>query len=203
MKEAIEAGQLLAAVEENVPHGQLEQWVKVNCKFGLTQAWKYRNYYQYRANLQACEDLQAADKKVHELKLDEKRREQESKSKLIAEYEETGEKGGGWNRSTDHELKKRQEDVLALAESNQDVEINEGKIVDEVFEKELQRRKVEKGLFSDIEKYITLFEDSLDGIERLTDYLQTRQAELKMKKAALATPISDFTVEKRIEAAAI
>lgn len=181
VEDAIRIGEILSIQRQDMG-GKYTAWIGAELPFSEDSAERYVLLFEYQDKIRNLRNLQEAYQKVKKLQDEKRKEDQERKNKLIAHYEETGQKAEGWDRSVDYELKKRQE----AGEQDEEKEQR----IDKEFAKELQRKKVEKELFGDIEKYIDLFEDSLDGIDRLLDYLQTRRAQLKMKKAERVLSVS-------------
>jgi hypothetical protein len=107
---AIEAGDILNTVKNEMDHGKFLIWIKDNCDFSERAARNYMKVSSYKLQLQngtACADLQEAYKQIESIEAVEKRKEDERKQNLIRERIRTGQKPEGWDRSLDYEYEKR------------------------------------------------------------------------------------------------
>ncbi len=200
----IKIGALLDAQRQDFAKGEFEQWVNDKLPFSLRSAYHYLDLWEYRTKLQSLQFCKDAYELIADLKSKEKVEKKEHNEKLIQDFEKTGEKGADWNRGTDYELQKRQDDTIALSEANQAGEINEGEaiekevlldykdVIDEEYEqaqKEKAHQKARRGLLAQIDEYLKTYPDDLGYLE----------AHLLDKKMQLPHPRTDAEIEKIME----
>jgi hypothetical protein len=107
---ALEAGELLIQQKEQIGHGNFLVWLKANVPFSDRTARRYIRLCEYSDKLASVSDLQEAYRQVETLEAQEKKRkEQENKEKILA-FKKTGEKPSTWDRSTDYQLKKQDDE---------------------------------------------------------------------------------------------
>jgi hypothetical protein len=107
---ALEAGQLLTEVKEELQHGEFLPWLKENMPFEQPTAWRYMKLYEYQNKLFSVNNLQEAYRQIETIEAQEKKRKERENREKIQQFEETGEKPETWDRSTDYQYKKTKED---------------------------------------------------------------------------------------------
>jgi len=105
--DAIRAGEILAQIKERLPHGNFENWIKINCSFNTVTAWRYSKLYLYSKSLTA-KDLQEAYRQVEALEAQERKTDDQKARERVTIFVKTGNKPEGWRRGTDDTLAEKE-----------------------------------------------------------------------------------------------
>ncbi|MDY7026702.1 MAG: DUF3102 domain-containing protein [Spirochaetota bacterium] len=101
---ALQAGQLLTEVKDELKHGDFLPWVKANMPFAERTAQRYMKLHEYRDKCDRVADLQEAYKQIETIEAQEKQTERQKSFHRVQEYRRTGVKPEGWRRGTDDKI---------------------------------------------------------------------------------------------------
>lgn len=118
VQDAIKIGQILSEQKERMEHGKFLKWIEP-LPFDERTARRYMAIYRWKDKTARLSDLQEAYKQIETIEAQERRTEDERKHDLIKQYERTGKKPEGWDRSLDYALKKKKEEDAAFEERKQ------------------------------------------------------------------------------------
>lgn len=189
LENAIRLGELLTLQKEELAHGQFIIWVEAYLPFDQRTAQRYMRLFAYREEIKSdsVSYLQEAYNRVEQLEYKARQEKQKTQQALIQEYERTGEKPEGWDRSAEYELKKKEAfgEKKRTAQEKQDGIIHEGVIdseiedllnqTDRLIEREKKHSHLRLNTFADnlsqgsvfeaLEIYINSFEELSQQLE--------------------------------------
>ncbi len=106
---AIEIGQLLIEVKENVGHGNFLNWIKDNCFFSDKTAQSYMKCYLYKSKIESVSNLNEAYKQIEYIERQEKQKEWQKKDTAIKQ-KINGNNPDIWDNDCQKEYEKRIDD---------------------------------------------------------------------------------------------
>ena len=106
VEDAIKIGELLTIAKKQLPHGEFMPWCKKQ-KIPIKTVARYLKLPEYKNKFVNVTNLTEAYKLIESEENKRKRIEFEEQTKRIREYNKTGIKPDGWDRSTEYEYQKR------------------------------------------------------------------------------------------------
>lgn len=107
---AIEVGKLLNEQKTICGHGNFENWIKDNCSFDKTQAYRYVMCNKYSTKVACVQYLNEAYRLIDYEKKQEKKVNEVIQRDRIEKFKKTGKKPDNWTRADDYEYKKHYDD---------------------------------------------------------------------------------------------
>lgn len=102
--DAIRAGEILTQVKDRMSHGDFLPWIKSNCRFAQSSAYRYMQVFEYQNKITSVGNLQEAYTQIETMEAQRRMSEEQRAGARVDAYLKTGEKPEDWRRGTDDKL---------------------------------------------------------------------------------------------------
>jgi hypothetical protein len=198
IKTAIEIGQILSEVKENVGHGNFLNWIENNCSFNRITAFRYVKMFTNVSQLNICGSIQEAYKKIEQIEYKEKQTEEQRKNGIINQYIKTGKKPDGWDRSLDYEYQKRLKSEKEYQERMEEIRLETEQRQTEKSKTE-QEAKEKDEYFENLTEEAMRYADEISKREQARNNLNSKVKDLTTLYDVIESYVDGLDISKKLE----